>query len=74
MTLTRSPKSHKKVVESGQQIQKTLESTNKFTTTQVQGTPDRPLPSANNMLMARIQRDLNSPSAAARMKALKALK
>ncbi|KAM7342186.1 microcephalin isoform 2-T2 [Cochliomyia hominivorax] len=77
MTLkTRSPKSHKKLVETGGlQIQKTLETANKFTLQQqVQGTPERPLTSVNNMIMARIQRDLDSPSAAARMKALRALK
>ncbi|XP_046809821.1 microcephalin isoform X2 [Lucilia cuprina] len=73
MTITGSPKTHNKVVETGLQLKQTLE-TNKVLTQQVQGTPERPALAANSMLMARIQRDLNSPSAAARMKALKAMK
>lgn len=73
MTITRTPRSHKKVVESGQEIQKTLVAKPNLRS-QIQGTTDRALPTANSMIMSRIQRDLNSPSAAARMKAIKALK
>ncbi|XP_065368282.1 microcephalin isoform X2 [Calliphora vicina] len=73
LTITRSPKTHKKVVESGLQVHKTLEA-NKVLSKQVQGTPEKPLHSASSMIMARIQRDLNSPSAAARLKALRAMK
>lgn len=73
MTISRTPKSQKKVAECVKIFEKTIE-LSKNLPTKSYATPDKPLPTTNNMIMARIQRDLNSPSAAARVKALRAMK
>ncbi|XP_073848643.1 microcephalin isoform X2 [Musca autumnalis] len=78
MTLNRTPKSTKKAIENGKVVAGLKENTpskqlpqtpkaNKPTSTTIT------TPSTNPMLMARIQRDLNSPSASVRVRALKAI-
>lgn len=69
MTITRTPISQKKTEESGQNP----EEVNEVTKTLPKAI-DKHVQKQSNMIMARIQRDLNSPSASARLKAIKALR
>lgn len=83
MTLNRTPKSTKKAIESCQvaaglkentpskQLPQTPKVNKPITTTKTN--TEKVTPSNNPMLMARIQRDLNSPSASVRVRALKAI-
>lgn len=69
MTITRTPISRKKTEESGQNTEEVNEMTKNLPTA-----IDKDVQKQSNMIMARIQRDLNSPSASARLKAIKALR
>lgn len=69
MTITHTPISRKKAEESGQNPEEVIEVAKDLPTA-----IDKNVQKQSNMIMARIQRDLNSPSASARLKAIKALR
>lgn len=84
MTLTNTPKSPKKKATDfkvavglkentpSKQLPQTPKA-NKLLTPALAKTAEKATPSSNAMLMSRIQRDLNSPSASIRVRALKAI-
>lgn len=69
ITITHTPVSQKKTENSGENSEKFIEATKNLPEV-----TDKQLQDQTKMIMARIQRDLNSPSASARLKAIKALR